>query len=41
MVGTGALLVSARVRDVWATYLYGYNPTLESLERAARIDPGN
>lgn len=35
----GVVLVSARVREVWGTYLYAYRPTIESLERAARIDP--
>lgn len=44
VVGTlviGVVLVSAQVRNVWGTYLYARNPTLESLERAARIDPGS
>ena len=44
VVGTlviGVVLVSAQVRAVWGTYVYARNPTLESLERAARIDPGS
>jgi hypothetical protein len=35
----GIWLTSMRVRDVWASVVYGYVQSVDSLERAARIVP--
>lgn len=38
---TGLLLGTAPVRTLWASYVYGFGSTIESVQRAIQIDPDN